>query len=146
MRRFYANTLFKVGLWMLILGSGPLLLIIAAAELGLLSDPNPNPIGPGLLMFFTFWPAMICLGLGAVQVMRGVQPVPPSDTTPHWTGSRNVRILAGVIGGYLLLRGITTALLYGLQERSTVATALLGVVGIWWASTGRLPGWWGRHR
>jgi hypothetical protein len=76
MRRFYANTLCKVGLWMLILGSGPLLPMIAAAELGLLSDPNPNPIGPGLLMFFTFWPAVICLGLGTIQVMSGAQPAP----------------------------------------------------------------------
>jgi hypothetical protein len=37
----------------------PLLAIILAASLGLLSDRDPNPIGPGLLAFFTFWPAVI---------------------------------------------------------------------------------------
>ena len=36
-------------------GAGPLVFIIAAAALGLWPDPNPNPIGPGLLFFFTFW-------------------------------------------------------------------------------------------
>jgi hypothetical protein len=40
------------------------------AELGLWPDPNPNPIGPGLLFFFTFWPAVICLGIGVFQVWR----------------------------------------------------------------------------
>jgi len=30
------------------------------------SDPNPNPIGPGLLAFFTFWPAVILIVWGLV--------------------------------------------------------------------------------
>jgi hypothetical protein len=51
---------------LLILGTGPLLAIVLAAELGLLSDPNPNPIGPGLLAFFTFWPAVIMIALGLI--------------------------------------------------------------------------------
>ena len=48
----------------------PLLAIMLAAALGLLSDPNPNPIGPGLLAFFTFWPAVIMIvwGLAASLV------------------------------------------------------------------------------
>jgi hypothetical protein len=33
-------------------------------------DPNPNPIGPGLLFFFAAWPAIICLLIGIVQVKR----------------------------------------------------------------------------
>jgi hypothetical protein len=64
--RFTFSRLFWVGLALLILGTGPLLLIALATELGLTSDPNPNPIGPGLLAFFTFWPAVILIVLGLV--------------------------------------------------------------------------------
>src|SRR6478735_3541557 len=44
----------------------PPLAIILAASLGLLSDPDPNPIGPGLLAFFTFWPAVILIVWGLI--------------------------------------------------------------------------------
>ena len=59
------SKIFWWGAALLVLGTGPLLAIIAAASLGLTSDPNPNPIGPGLLAFLTFWPAvtMIIIGL-----------------------------------------------------------------------------------
>jgi hypothetical protein len=40
--------------------------IILAASLGLLSDPDPNPIGPGLLAFFTFGPAVILTVWGLI--------------------------------------------------------------------------------
>jgi hypothetical protein len=62
--RFTLSLVFWIGLATLIVGTGPLLLIIAAAALGLLSDPNPNPVGPGLLAFFTFWPAVIMIVWG----------------------------------------------------------------------------------
>jgi len=64
--RFKFNRLFWIGLALLIVGTGPLLAIIAAAELGLLSDPNPNPIGPGLLAGITFWPALVLIVWGLV--------------------------------------------------------------------------------
>jgi hypothetical protein len=44
----------------------PPLAIILAVSLGLLSDPDPNPIGPGLLAFFTFWPAVILIVWGLI--------------------------------------------------------------------------------
>ena len=70
-RRFKLAGLFWIGLALLVLGTGPLLLIVVAAELGLTSDPNPNPIGPGLLAFFTFWPAVILIVWGLVaSVLR----------------------------------------------------------------------------
>jgi len=34
------------------------------------SFPNPNPIGPGLLFFFTFWPAIFCIIMGVTRVRR----------------------------------------------------------------------------
>jgi hypothetical protein len=48
----------RLGLGLLVGGTGPLLLFLIADELGLISDPNPNPIGLGLLFFFTIWPAV----------------------------------------------------------------------------------------
>ena len=49
--RFRLSRLFWGGLALLVAGTGPLLLVVVAAELGLTSDPNPNPIGFGLLTF-----------------------------------------------------------------------------------------------
>ena len=68
MRTYLQSGWTKVGLGLLIVGSGPLLFIIAAAAVGLWPDPNPNPIGPGLLFFFTFWPAVICIVIGVMRV------------------------------------------------------------------------------
>jgi hypothetical protein len=59
--------LFWIGLAVLVLGAAPLTGILMAAELGLWPDPNPNPIGPGLLFFVTFWPGSILTGLGVAQ-------------------------------------------------------------------------------
>ena len=64
--RFKLTRMFWIGLGLLALGTGPLLAIIPAASLGLLSDPDPNPIGPGLLAFFTFWPAVILIVWGLI--------------------------------------------------------------------------------
>ena len=64
--RFTLTRMFWIGIGLLVLGTGPLLAIILAASLGLLSDPNPNPIGPGLLAFFTFWPAVIVIVWGLI--------------------------------------------------------------------------------
>lgn len=69
-KEYYKNRLVKIGFWLLVIGAGPLFGIILLAELGIWPDPNPNPIGPGLLFFFTFWPAVICLALGVFQVRR----------------------------------------------------------------------------
>jgi hypothetical protein len=69
--RFRLSRLFWVGLALLVVGTGPLLLVVVAAELGLTSDPNPNPIGFGLLTFITFWPAVILIVWGLVaSVLR----------------------------------------------------------------------------
>ena len=68
MRVYLQSTLVKVGVGLLIVGAAPLLFIIAAAALRLWPDANPNPIGPGLLFFFTFWPAIICIVVGVIRV------------------------------------------------------------------------------
>jgi hypothetical protein len=60
----------KIGLVLVIFGWGPLWTIALLATIGLCPDPNPNPISPGLLFFFTFWSALISLGIGVFQVRR----------------------------------------------------------------------------
>jgi hypothetical protein len=68
MREYLRSRLVQVGLGLLILGTGPLLFIIVAAAVGLWPDPNPNPIGPGLLAFLTFWPSVFCILIGMARV------------------------------------------------------------------------------
>lgn len=70
MKEYLANLWIKIGLVLVVVGWGPLLAVICLAAIGLWPDPNPNPIGLGLLFFVTFWPAVVCLGIGAVQVQR----------------------------------------------------------------------------
>ena len=60
----------QVGVVLLVAGTGPLLFIVLAAAVGLWPDPRPNPIGPGLLCFVTFWPAVLCVVIGVVRVRR----------------------------------------------------------------------------
>ena len=55
---FRLTRTFWKGLITLIVGSGPLLVIILLAKLGVTGDPNPNPVGFGILAFFTFWPSI----------------------------------------------------------------------------------------
>ncbi|ODU94897.1 MAG: hypothetical protein BGP23_07270 [Lysobacterales bacterium 66-474] len=70
MREYWGNRLFRIGAIIALIGWTPLLGIILLASIGLWPDPNPNPIGPGLLFFLTFGPAVVCLGLGVLQVWR----------------------------------------------------------------------------
>ena len=67
-RTYLRSRWVRVGLGLLIIGSAPLLFIILAAALHLWPDPNPNPLGPGLLFFLSFWPAVICIIIGAIRV------------------------------------------------------------------------------
>jgi hypothetical protein len=67
---YWQSWWIRVGVGMLVAGTAPLLLIIIAAAIGLWPDPNPNPIGPGLLFFFTFWPAVLCIVIGVIRVRR----------------------------------------------------------------------------
>ena len=68
MRACLKSRLVQIGLGLFVLGCGPLLFIIGAAAIGLWPDPRPNPIDPGLLAFFTFWPSVICILVGVARV------------------------------------------------------------------------------
>lgn len=68
--RFRLSLLFWIGIGILVVGTGPLILFGLVFELGLLSDPNPNPIGLGLLFFFSFWPGVILTAAGLLVSFR----------------------------------------------------------------------------
>ena len=68
MKKYLANRWFKVGFWLAVIGCGPLLAIVGLAAIGLWPDPDPNPVGLGLLFFISFWPACFCLVIGGLQV------------------------------------------------------------------------------
>ena len=71
MKAYLGNPWIRIGLLLVSIGWGPLWMILLLAAVGLWPDPNPNPIGPGLLFFVTFWPAVICLGVGFFRVRKG---------------------------------------------------------------------------
>jgi hypothetical protein len=68
MKDYFSNGLFTAGLIVLVLGSSPLIAIILLAKIGVWPDPDPNPIGPGLLTFITFWPGVLLMIIGAKRV------------------------------------------------------------------------------
>jgi hypothetical protein len=70
---FLSDKLFKIGAAVVILGSAPLLFILLMAKIGLWPDPNPNPVGPGLLVFVTFWPGVLLMAAGIFRsaIRRG---------------------------------------------------------------------------
>jgi len=80
MSRYLRSWWVRVGLGLFVIGASPLLTIIMLAKMGLWPDPNPNPIGPGLLFGVTFYPALFCLFVGIVRVrskQQRTQQMPP---------------------------------------------------------------------
>jgi len=67
---FLSDKLFKIGAAVVILGSAPLLFILLMSKIGLWPDPNPNPVGPGLLVFVTFWPGVLLMAAGIFRSLR----------------------------------------------------------------------------
>ena len=60
------NKLTKTGIIIFIIGSGPLLSIMLLSKIGILDDPNPNPIIFGLMAMITFWPSIILIVIGII--------------------------------------------------------------------------------
>jgi len=63
-RRTLGMVLVLLGVLGLLVGTGPLVGVLVAAKMGWTADPNPNPIGFGILAFLSFWPSVLVLALG----------------------------------------------------------------------------------
>lgn len=153
MKEYLGNLWIKIGLTLVVLGWGPLLAIILLAAIGLWPDPDPNPIGPGLLFFFTAWPAIICLGIGVFKVQGnrfqgqasvsiGVLDEQVTADWRTWVEHPVVRVIAGLAGLGLTLYG-ATAVLDG-KGRGGAAAVVIGIVAVYWALVGRIPSWFRR--
>ena len=68
-RRIRDSRSVRVGVVLFLVGSGPLLLTILAAKLGISSDPNPNPVLFGMLAMLTFYPSLLLTIGGIISVM-----------------------------------------------------------------------------
>lgn len=149
MKGYLQNRWIQVGLTLVVVGWGPLLAIVLLATIGLWPDPNPNPVGPGLLFFVTSWPAIGCLVIGFVQVRRkraadGISHAPLLEpaTRTQMLSHPGVRAVAGLAGIWLVIKG-ASGLRSG-QGREAAATLVLGVVGLYWCFAGRIPTWFRR--
>lgn len=153
--RLLASRTFKAGLMLLVVGTGPLVAIILAAEVGLLRDPNPNPIGPGLLAFFTFWPSVLLMAAGAVTALSGkgaegemagggggggVAAAARGAGTSLLSGPK-ARVMAGLGGALLIVRGFEGLATDG---RGAAAAMVIGAACIAFAAEGRIPAWFRR--
>src|SRR5262245_9524331 len=67
-RRSRSSKLILYGLVGLIFGTGLLLLAVAVGHMR--GDPNPNPVFAGILAGVTFWPSLICVGVGLFRRRR----------------------------------------------------------------------------
>ena len=77
LQRTMRRRLFRVGVTVFAIGCGPLLLIIAASAFGITSDPNPNPVGLGILAMLTFWPSLLMMAIAAWQAWRSGEAAAP---------------------------------------------------------------------
>jgi len=70
MGKYPEYILARIGPGLVVRGWGLPFAIIVPAAIGLWPDPDPNPIGPGLLFFSTCWPAIVLLAIGIHQIRR----------------------------------------------------------------------------
>ncbi|MEO5798541.1 MAG: hypothetical protein ABIS00_03770 [Gemmatimonadales bacterium] len=145
MGTYLRNRMVRIGLGLIVFGAGPLLAIIALAAVGIWPDPNPNPVGPGILAALTFWLGMICLVTGVVQVRRVDVPVGDAAAPAGAISRRPLALLViGFVGLVLTVRGGFDILVLGWVNRGAVTEACLGVAALSWAVSGIVPNWFRR--
>ena len=73
MKRYFGSWFVRIGLILLVVGSGPLVGFMTYARLGFYPDPNPNPVFLGILAGLTFWPSILLIGIGVWRVKGKVR-------------------------------------------------------------------------
>jgi hypothetical protein len=73
-REYLRSWMVRIGLALLVIGTGPLAGVMLAAKVGILDDPNPNPVYFGILAGFTFWPSVLLIVIGVRRVRRSRLP------------------------------------------------------------------------
>lgn len=58
------------GVILMVLGTGPLASVMIAGKLGLVDDPRANSRVLGTVAWLTFWPAILLIVVGVLQVQR----------------------------------------------------------------------------
>lgn len=159
MKRYLRNRWIQVGLVLVVFGWGPLITVGVLAEIGLWPDPNPNPIGLGLLFAVTSWPAIGCLSIGYARVRKSDADAsaaqrPPSandalaarDTQPMRerllargsTSRTTLRVVAGIVGFIALTNGVSAVIL-GITSRGAGSAIVVGALALYWAIFDQLP-------
>ena len=62
--RYRDSKLIRTGALLFLIGPG--FLVAAYAISRVMGDEHPNPVGPGLLTLFLFWPSVILLSIGVL--------------------------------------------------------------------------------
>lgn len=70
MKSLFKNRYFLSGLILFVVGSGPLLVTLGLAGIGITDDPDPNPVWFGIMAMFTFWTGLILMVLGFITNRR----------------------------------------------------------------------------
>jgi hypothetical protein len=70
MKRYLRAWFVRIGIILLVVGSGPLVGFLTYAKLGFYHDPNPNPVYLGILAWLTFWPGILLIVFGVWRVKR----------------------------------------------------------------------------
>ena len=59
-RSALTDRIFVIGALVFAIGSGPLFIWLAI-------DPKANPVGPGMMAMFTFWPSILMMLVGLIR-------------------------------------------------------------------------------
>lgn len=78
MKAFFKNKWTIVGLMLVVAGWGPFCVVLALRLMG--RGPGMHLTALGLLLFATFWPAVVCLILGFVQTWNRLKPRGSNET------------------------------------------------------------------
>lgn len=59
------DKILKIGLILLVVGTGPILIVIGLDSIGIIEAGNA--MGPGILAFLTFYPSIILIIIGSIR-------------------------------------------------------------------------------